>query len=100
MAIKKTEYTIEELEEQYNQLLDQQNSLKEQIEQKKQAEEAKKIAKLAEEKEARYEEVATALEHAFKLVNEYVADYGSFTMNTGSETWMSVLGNTGMRYYF
>jgi capsule polysaccharide export protein KpsE/RkpR len=96
MATKKNEFTLEELKQQYDRLVSQQNALMEQIEQKKQEEDVK----LAEEKEARYAKAVAALEYAFKLVDEYAADYGSFTMNTDSDTWLSVFGNKAMHYYF
>jgi chromosome segregation ATPase len=81
MSTKK-EYTIEELEAQYNLAEEKRNALKQQIEQKKREEEELKKAKLTAEKDARKKEVDKALEKYKTLLKAYMDDYGIYSYAT------------------
>ena len=78
MSTKK-EYTIEELEAQYNKTEESQRVLKEQIEQKKREEENLRKARLALEKENRKNEVNDAFENYKTLLEAYINDYGVYS---------------------
>ena len=74
----KREYTIEELQAQYE-------ALGAELEARKRAEAEERETKLRAEKDARYKEVIDAYENFEELRSKYVDDYGSFTFKTTSE---------------
>ena len=75
----KREYTIEELEAQYQLAEEKRNALKQQIEQKKKEEEELREAKLASEKESRKAEVDEAVQKCKVLIKAYMHDYGIYS---------------------
>lgn len=81
MSTKK-EFTIEELEAQYNLVEEKRHALKLQIEQKKKEEKEMREAKLAAEKEARKAEVDACIAHCREVVKEYMNDYGIYSFQS------------------
>ena len=97
MSTKK-EYTMEELEAQYQLAEEKANALKEQIEQKKKEEKELREAQLALEKDARKKEVDDALEAYTTLLRAYMKDYGVYAYTYpedlnffGSKFWNQII---------
>lgn len=74
----KKDYTIEELQAQYD-------ALGAELESRKKAAEEERMAKLLAEKTARYDAVVEAYDRFEKLRSEYVEDYGKFTFTKTSD---------------
>lgn len=74
----KKEFTIEELEAQYE-------ALGAELKARKKAEAEERKVKLRAEQEARYKEVIHAYENFEELKNKFVDDYGYFTFETKSK---------------
>ena len=77
----KREFTTEELEAQHKELIKQSKILEDQIKKQKQKEEDERKAKLAAIQDGRKKEVDEAFVHYQKLLNEYVKDFGSYSLN-------------------
>lgn len=68
-------------------------------EQKKKEEAERKKAELALQKEKRKKEANDAIKNAVNLVQEYIEDYGSFSI-TDDINDLSFLGNLGLLRWF
>lgn len=84
MSTKK-EYTIEELEAQYELAEEKRNAIKQQIEQKKKEEKELREAKLALEKDARKKEVDEAIANVKTLIKAYMHDYGVYSFTSADD---------------
>ena len=97
MSAKK-EYTMEELEAQYQLAEEKANALKEQIEQRKKEEKEKREAQLTLEHDARKKEVDDALEAYKTLLRAYIRDYNVYSYTYpedlnyfGSKFWNKII---------
>lgn len=79
------EYTLAELEAQYEKTEASQRALKVQIEQKYREEERLKHLKLAKDKDARKKEVDDAIVNCKKLIKKYIDDYGGYSFNSTND---------------
>lgn len=75
----KKDFTLEELEKQYNEAAENYKNASEAYIAKKKEEDDKKKAALALEKEARKKEIEEAEEHYHALIAAYIKDYGSYS---------------------
>ena len=89
------EYTLAELEEQYEKTEAIQRALKVKIDQKIKEEERLKQQKLANEKKTRKKEVDDAITNCKALIKGYMQDYGiySFTSSGDDEIFSSKFWN-------
>ena len=95
----KTEKTLEQLKAEAE-LANQAYRLALQAEEQKKKEEAeRKKAELALQKEKRKKETDDAIKKAVNLVQEYIEDYGSFSINDDTND-LSFLGNLGLLRWF
>lgn len=60
---------------------------------KKREDEERKKTELALAKEERKKEVEDARKNYQTLLKAYIEDYGSFSINTSSDDWVSIVGN-------
>ena len=79
------EYTLAELEAQYEKNEASQRALKVQIEQKYREEERLRQQKLAKDKDARKKEVDDAIANCKKLIKKYMDDYGIYSFNSTND---------------
>lgn len=79
------EYTLEELEAQYQQIEASQRALKVQIEQKQKEEERLKQLKLAKDKDIRKKEVDDAIAKCKTLIKQYMDDYGIYSFTSTND---------------
>lgn len=90
MKNENKDFTIEELEKQYNVAAEHCKLLGEQLKQKKQDEEDRRKAQLALEKETRKKEVDMAFNNYEKLLKTYINDYGAYptTIKSSDFDWI------------